>query len=153
MREPPERLFRDETGAAFERAARLEDENQELRAEIARIKQGHPRPSRDATTVRTRRSQVVTALLGVGAGLVVLGTMAMVLAARPNPRRSVAVLQPRPVTPMWVPPPGPTLAVAPAPTVAVDEDDCSTPYWYDTARVKHYKAACIHPDRAARQTE
>lgn len=147
MPEPPERLFRDDAGAALERAAHLEHENQQLRAEIARMREpGNPRPGRDATTVRTNRFPLRYAALGSMTAMVVIGAAMMVFASRPAPPHPVVMQRPL-VLPSPQITPAPTLAVAPAP---VEEDDCTTPYTYDDQRVKHYKLQCIHPERRPR---
>lgn len=150
MGDSPERLFRDEAGAALERAARLEEENQQLRAEVARLRAGAlPRSAREATTVRTSQQGALRTLLLVTVGLCFAGTMATMRASRPCrsssagfPGIAVAPARPVPMTP-------PTLAV-PVATPAPDDTDCSVPYTYDEHLVKHYKARCLHPARGPR---
>jgi hypothetical protein len=77
-----EHLFRDEGGAALERASHLEQENAALRAELA-----HERSQRQAQTPRTARpgrSTPAIALIGIGVGLVLLvGAAALVLVRVP----------------------------------------------------------------------
>ncbi len=83
-----EHLFRDDAGAAVERAARLEAENARLRAALARSSTptppgGYPRQSQIAT-VRTRRRVPALAVgLVVGLGIVVGVLFGLVIAARP----------------------------------------------------------------------
>ena len=145
----PERLFRDDGGAALERAARLEDENRELRAEIARLR----RPGRDADTVRTTRPTgqprfflvgFLLAMAAFGFALVLGGIRHTSLAPRRAPAVRVIPADP-------VPRPAPVLIELPPPATtgtvlgssAAAEDDCTQPYWYDARGVKHYKRQCL----------
>ena len=146
---PPERLFRDDGAAALERAARLEDENRQLRAEIAQLK----RPGRDADTVRTTRPTgsprfflvgFVLAMTTFGFALV-LGTFRH---ASSPPRRANAVrvipADPVPVAapvPVELPPPATGTVLGTSSASAAD--DCTRPYWYDGRGVKHYKKHCL----------
>src|SRR5689334_616510 len=74
---PRERLFRDDAGAAIERATRLEEENRSLRAEVDRLRRA---PGRPASTTRTRPRlhqyailATAGAIFGVGYALFALG--------------------------------------------------------------------------------
>jgi hypothetical protein len=127
MAEPPERLFRDDAGAALERVHRLEQENQALRAEIEGFKAGRPSPVPLAYRIGTLALSVAT--MAVGATLTFAGDP-----ARPQ-------CEPPPV---YVSPP-PTFTVPPPPPAVYHPDlnDCTIPYWYDAQNVKHYKAGCL----------
>ncbi len=75
-----ERLYRDDAQSALERVARLEEENEALRQEVARLK------NRGAPTVRVPRmpprpSRAVAVLVSL-TGVLVGGLMASVVAAR-----------------------------------------------------------------------
>jgi len=155
MREKaPERLFRDDGGAAIERVARLEDENRQLRAEIARLK----RPGRDAPTVRTRLRPSETVLLavmlvtGLAGIFVFVGTVARVRdrdaaypPAAPTLRPRIVSADPPPrvppvdeVGPTYASPPGTIIGASPLPS-----SGCTPPFWYDARGVKHYKERCL----------
>lgn len=143
----PERLFRDDGGAALERAARLEDENRRLREEIDRLK----RPGRDADTVRTTRPAANPRFFLVGFLLAMAAFgFALVLGGirhtSPAPRRAPAVrvipADPVPVpVPVELSPPAATGTVLG--TSAAAEADCTQPFWYDARGVKHYKKHCL----------
>ena len=59
-------------------------------------------------------------------------------AATPTTTAAPVVKSPR-TTPKPAPPP-----TADKPTASPSNDDCSTPYWYDSSGVKHYKAHCLN---------
>src|SRR6185437_14286208 len=82
MAEPRERLFRDDAGAALERVARLEQENQELRSALDRLQ----RSGRETPTVRVPKARVPQALLGLSLGLMMLGSLIVAASLRPDPR-------------------------------------------------------------------
>lgn len=148
MADAPERLFRDDAGAAFERAARLEQENQELRAEIRRIK----RPD-EAPTLRTRKPAkphpaffVFGALGGIGLAFGVLAATSGFGADRVPSERFSTLPAPVQTAPA---PPG-LIGASPMPVAATTAEavDCETPFTYDEQGIKHYKQQCIHPERA-----
>ncbi len=158
MSEPRERLFRDETGALVERAARLEEENLALRAEVARLQ----RPSREdgpgvvrdamrnAVTVRTTANRaappmvvLATALFAVFGGLLMT---ARVAARRPQPAPLRMMSVRAPLTPMSTA--APTFFPSPAGTIAGGGTasgpvDCASPYAVDDLGQKHFKLACL----------
>jgi hypothetical protein len=133
--ESRERLFRDDGGAALERAARLEDENRHLRSEVERLRRG-PRgteaeATRSAMTAHSFIIGVATATTCLGIALVFLTDV------RPHHHHSA------PAHTVWqVPTSTPHFT---APPVAQDraEEDCRVPYWIDASNRKHYKLACI----------
>lgn len=136
--EAPERLFRDDAGAALERIVRLEEENAALRAEIERLKL----PARDGNTVRINRSTSPVVAIGVTVAGAVLGVLLAYRFAAPPRHSDWADLPPPVVTPAsiatYVPMPTTPIVYAPAPAT----DSCAVPYWYDGAGAKHYKLQC-----------
>ena len=152
---PPERLFRDDGGAALERVAQLEDENRELRARLSELE----RPRRDVDTVRTRPLRGGTGVLFLVGFTLAMGASVLALfvgaAHRPRPQRPHAP----PVQVVLNADPAPTVYVSPGvdlraqaaqqPTGTIlgtspePESDCTKPYWYDERNVKHYKKHCL----------
>ena len=126
---PPERLFRDDAGAALERVARIEEENGGLRAEVERLRHG-----KTTSTVRLGgRSPSPWVVLGIAAAPAFLGIV-LIAASLSSPA------PPPPAVRVEVPPPR-------APRVAkvssVTKPECSPPFYYDEGGHKHYKAACL----------
>jgi hypothetical protein len=125
----PERLFRDDAGAAIERVAQLEEENAQLRAEVNRLRD--LREVKGSSTVRIgARSPSPWVVLGIAAAPAFLG---IVLIAA-----SLSSSTPPPARVENPPPRAPRVA-----KVSAAKPECSPPYFYDSSGVKHYKASCL----------
>jgi hypothetical protein len=143
-----ERLFRDEAGAALERAARLEDENRRLRAEVERLSQGPGGPGEPEFQVPEVDREVDKRLVvGVLAGA--LGLASLFLAARPHHTHCSAarVVRGTPgiaVAPLPVIAPVEPLRTAPAtPVIApAARPGCDPPYTM-SGGVRVYKSECL----------
>lgn len=85
MSDERERGFRDDHGAALERAARLQEENDRLRAELAEARKAKtdPPPAPRPTIKPAGKVGVALALLGA-----VLGASFAIAVRRPSPPRS-----------------------------------------------------------------
>ena len=153
----PERLFRDDGGAALERVAQLEDENRHLRARLAQLE----RTRGQADTVRVRAPAGTPKFFFAGfilmTGVTGILTMLFGVARPPSPRRAPAVfVVPAETAPMTfrAVPAIPVQAAAkngdPAsmrlpragtlvgPPATVD-DECDVPNERDLRGVKHYE--------------
>jgi hypothetical protein len=149
MNERPERLFRDDGGAALERAARLEDENRELRAEIERLRASpEDRPAPPRATVRADERTALALVLTVTTVLISLG-------ATIGFRRHHHARMPRAATHM-----NPGIAITPAPPplpVTAPEidvtraDNCSVPYFYDDSGMKQLRPECLDMRKVTRR--
>lgn len=120
----PERLFRDETGAALERVAELEDENARLRAEIERLRNA-------SSTVRVvPRSPSPWVILGMAAAPAFVGIVLI----------AASLAQPTPPPRVESPPPPRAPRVA---KIQAAKPECAVPYYVDRDGVKRYKPACL----------
>lgn len=160
--ELPERLFRDDGGAALERVARLEDENRRLRAEIARLENGGTPPSPPSNP---KGAATVLLLATAAAVLVGSATFSARVSHRhhyrpPHTPRLLETPRATPVVtpvndadctqPFWTDNDGVTHVKAHCATDTTEGDragrsDCTTPFWYDANGRKHYKRQCIFP--------
>ena len=163
---PPERLFRDEGGAAIERVARLEDENRKLRDEVERLARGEE-PRRPTATA------MLPALVAILSATLLVGGLATAIGARCNHRhvrsQRISHVTPEPrqspvatiatgdcVDDSWTDADGvdrfkfrctpgsasqPDMANAP---FKAPRDECSTPSWLDAAGTQHYKRQCVY---------
>lgn len=157
---PQERLFRDDGGAALERAARLEDENRRLRAELERLRRaGHD----DLPTGRIPPAPGFSAfVVGVVCGTACLGIAVAFLSGTGHTRRARV----RPATPVptyTVHHPAPPVMPQPAFTASFDDPlppskptvikvspvrramdpACDPPYAVGRDGVKRYKEECF----------
>ena len=153
MQDPRERLFRDETGAALERASRLEDENRRLRAEIDRLRQGPaggqgfgPPPfgspygeqTPELLTPRRSDDRVIAAVV---LGMVTLFA-GVTLAARPHTGHSCGARH------SFALQANPGIAVAGTPIrtgAPAASDPCAEPFVITDGMGLAVKAECIHP--------
>ncbi len=113
-----ERLFRDETGAALERVAQLEAENERLRAELARAHEG---PERPPPSVPRRPRRWDASLFATLFGFLVLGGFGVLVAALAVGRHASHTSSAEPVAVALAPPEprGPSYESALA-TIALD---------------------------------
>jgi hypothetical protein len=161
MSDVPERLFRDDQGAAIERVARLEDENRRLRDELEQLRGGRPIP--EDLPHRAPPSPLPAAVAALIAGMLMLGGLLTTFSGH-GPHRRV---RPPRYTNIVVPPAQPVLThpadadcadpfytdsdgslrvktqCAPEAAKAGPLDDCSTPFWVDTRGIRHYKRQCV----------
>lgn len=87
-----EHLYRDEANAALERVSRLAEENEELKRELARYRNG-----RDVPTLRTRRPGVPSwaiAACAFGVTLLVAGIASRIAFATEEPEPFVTIEMP-----------------------------------------------------------
>ena len=150
MQDPRERLFRDDTGAALERASRLEDENRRLRAEIDRLRHGPPygpafgEPPPDLGTPRRSDDRVIAAVV---LGMVTLFA-GVTLAARPHTGRYSCGAR-HPASFAFQSNPG--VAVGGPSVTGSDRvrhgspDPCAEPFVLADGMSLAVKAECIHP--------
>lgn len=127
------RLYRDDVGAAHEQIRRLEQENQDLRVEIDRIKSG--RPLELPSPYRIGTVALCVATIAVGA------TLAFSNGGSPpsQPPDVVVVQAPLPMPTAPIVTPAPTLQQRPHPTL----QDCAPPYYYDEHGSKVFKKECL----------
>ena len=142
----PERLFRDDAGAAGERAARLEEDNRRLRSEVERLRRSPPRiestshggPHGVGLTAQAFVVGVATATTCLGLALVFLAEPATRHRHRIHPtqhRQSLSIgAAPRARASVERP------SVAPVRTA---DENCKSPFWIDDRGRKHYKIACL----------
>jgi hypothetical protein len=150
MGEQRERLFRDASGAAVERAAQLEDENRALRAEVERLRlvAGEPAPP-----PRGRADERV--LAGLLGGMLALFVGAAAMISRPHghcpsargvatvrltPGVAIAPLDDRAPRPSVIPVEGPVTRTLPR---SKDGAECNPPYTISPDGHRRYKLSCI----------
>jgi hypothetical protein len=157
MSDVPERLFRDDQGAAIERALRLEEENRRLRDEVARLRGRGP--VHEDPTPRVPPSPLPAAVAALVAGMLMLGGLLTTFNGHGRHRRA----RPPRITNVVVPTGQPVLTQVDADCADpffTDSDgslrvktqctpptapagDCATPFWVDTRGIKHYKRQCV----------
>jgi hypothetical protein len=125
MADLPERLFRDDAGAAIERLHRLEEENRALRAELEHLRRSGPENVPGPYRVGTVALCIAT--IAVGATLA-FSTGAVGYSAPPPPMPHIDyTVQAPPTTQMQMaPPPG-----------------CNPPYYYDRDHNRVFKKECL----------
>jgi hypothetical protein len=151
---PPDRLYRDAGGAALERAARLEDENRRLRAEVERLRvgagggdgNGDPRTVDAEGADHPGRPRVAATYLAVATA-----TMAVLLASAMTVRTrhvhyvhvdrgghtaSSGIAIVRPPSPLPAP-----VVIGASPSQS--DESCTPAYVVDERGVRHYKAHCM----------
>ena len=140
--ESPERLFRDEHGAAIERIARLEDENRQLRAEVDRLTNGDPSETPASPSLGCGRPPMAASLAAVVIALTTTAIMTMSVSARRS-------CHPRRATVHRV---APRVAAGSPVLLGPQARDCTVPYVVDARGTKHYRPECLGAERATAPT-